>query len=84
MKVKVIGVGEFLHDTKALIQEVRGRNREILVTKGDRPYFVVIPYQSLDEYSRRRAWRISKRKKLLKEARLARLRKIRGIKTHRW
>ncbi len=66
----VVGIGKFIRYMGIYILGATKRNQKILVTRKDRPYFVVTPFQKLDIYNKRvaiRALSISKKKKLLKK-----------------
>jgi len=84
--MEVAGVGKFVRNMEIFIRIARVQNQKILITRDNRPYFIVTPFNQLDEYDRteaEKAIRVSKKRTLLKKARLARLKEIREIRTRR-
>lgn len=66
----VVGIGKFTRYMGNYILGATKRNQKILITRDKRPYFVVTPFQELDEDDRievREALSISKKKKLFKK-----------------
>lgn len=80
--MRVVGVGKFVRDMERFIRIARAQNQKILITKEDRPYFVVTPLNQLDAddiTEAKEALRVSKKRTQLKKAQLARMKIIREI-----